>query len=136
RRLPPALRLLDRAVPRSARAFRLAVLALARRPGYAAVAVGFVVVSVGLALFAETYRWTLVRGQRDQAAYAVPADDVVRENLSQLITVREAVTPRALRSLGQGVRVREVTRQAGSIRGVSDVSGIAVLGLEPSAVRA
>jgi hypothetical protein len=29
-----------------------------------------------------------------------------------------------------------VTRQAGSIRGVSDVSGIAMLGLEPSAVRA
>jgi hypothetical protein len=135
RLLPPGLRLLERAVPRGALAFRLAVLGLARRPGYAAVAVGFVVVSIGLALFAETYRWTLVRGQHDQAAYAVPADEIVREDLSQLITVRAAVTPRALRSLGPGVRVREVTRQAGSIQGAADVSGIAVLGLEPDALR-
>ena len=135
RLLPSALRLLERAVPRGALAFRLAVLALARRPGYAAVAVGFVVVSVGLALFAETYRWTLVRGERDQAAYAVPADEVVREDLSQLVTVGEAVSPQALRSLGPGVRVREVTRQAGSIRGAADVSGITVLGLAPEALR-
>jgi hypothetical protein len=134
RLLPPGLRLLERAVPRGALAFRLAVLGLARRPGYAAVAVGFVVVSIGLALFAETYRWTLVRGQHDQAAYAVPADEIVREDLSQLITVRAAVTPRALRSLGPGVRVREVTRQAGSIHGAADVSGIAVLGLDPQAL--
>ena len=136
RLLPPALRLLERAVPRGSPAFRLAVLALARRPGYAAVAVGFVVVSIAFALFAETYRWTLVRGQRDQAAYAVPADEIVREDLSQLITVREAVGPAALRSLGPGVRVREVTRQSGSIQGAADVSGIAVLGLDPDAVRA
>ena len=135
RLLPAGLRLLERAVPRGALAFRLAVLGLARRPGYAAVAVGFVVVSIGLALFAETYRWTLVRGQHDQAAYAVPADEVVREDLSQLITVRAAVTPRAVRSLGPGVRVRAVTRQAGSIQGAADVSGIAVLGLDPQAVR-
>ena len=99
RLLPAGLRLLERAVPRDALAFRLAALGLARRPGYAAVAVGFVVVSIGLALFAETYRSTLVRGQQDQAAYAIPADDVVREDLSQLVPVRSVVTPGVVRSL-------------------------------------
>ena len=53
-------------------------------PGYAAVAVAFVVVSVGFALFASSYRSTLVAAQQQQAAFAVPADEVVSEDLSQL----------------------------------------------------
>ena len=134
RLLPAALRGLERIVPKGALSFRLAALALVRRPGYAAVAVGFVVVSIGLALFAETYRWTLVRGQQDQAAFAVPADVIVRENLSQLITVRSAVTPDVLRSLGPGVRPQEVTRQTASIQGAGDVTGIAVVGLDSRAL--
>lgn len=135
RLLPAGLRLLERAVPKDALAFRLAALGLARRPGYAAVAVGFVVVSIGLALFAETYRSTLVRGQREQAAYAVPADAVVREDLSQLVPVRSAVTSEVERSLGPGVQVEAVTRLAGSIQGANDVTGIAVLGLGGGALR-
>jgi FtsX-like permease family protein len=129
RLLPAGLRLLERAVPRGALAFRLAALALARRPGYAVVAVGFVAVSIGLALFAETYRWTLVRGERDQAAFAVPADYVVREDLSQLIPVAAAVTPSVLESFPRALRVEPVTRQNGSIQGAADVSGVAVLGI-------
>ena len=134
RLLPPALRLLERSVPRQALALRLAALALARRPGYAVVAVGFVVVSVGLALFAETYRWTLVRGEHDQAAFAVPADYVVREDLTQLVTVRSVVTPDVVRSLGPGVHVAAVARQSGSIQGAADVTGIDVLGLDARAL--
>src|SRR5204863_1899599 len=80
-------------------------------------------------LFAETYRDTLVRGQRDQAAFAVPADYVVREDISQLIPVRAAVTPQALRSLGP-VDARPVLRQSGSISGAAGLGGIAVLGLD------
>ena len=132
--LPAGLRLLERAVPRDAIALRLAALGLARRPGYAVVAVGFVAVSVGLALFAETYRSTLVRGEHDQAAFAVPADYVVREDLSQLIPVDTAVTPAVLRSLPSSVRVEPVTRQNGSIQGAADVSGVAVLGLSARAL--
>jgi hypothetical protein len=135
RLLPAGLRLLERAVPRDALAFRLATLGLARRPGYAAVAVGFVVVSIGLALFAETYRSTLVRGQEDQAAYAVPADAVVQEDLSQLVPVRTVVTPAVVRSLRPDARVEPVIRQAGSIQGATDVTGISVVGLSGPALR-
>jgi hypothetical protein len=135
RLLPAALRLLERAVPRDALSFRLATLGLARRPGYAAVAVGFVVVSIGLALFAEAYRSTLVQGQREQAAYAVPADAVVREDLSQLVPVSAAVTPEVERSLGPGTRIEHVTRLAGNIAGATDVTGIAVIGLPGGALR-
>jgi hypothetical protein len=126
--LPPALRWLERVVPRTAVPFRLASLALARRPGYASVAVGFVVVSVGLALFAETYRWTLVEGQRDQASFAVPADYVVSEDIKNLVPVRTAVSPRLARSLGGHF----VIRQGGSIEGAAALGNVAVLGLDRS----
>lgn len=126
RLLPPALRGLERLVPDNALALRLASLGLARRPGYAAVAVAFVVVSVGFALFASSYRSTLVAGQQQEAAFAVPADEIVREDLSQLIPVRSVVTPKVERSLD--ARVSRVTRVAGSIVG-ADVTGITVLGL-------
>jgi hypothetical protein len=133
RLLPLALRGLERLVPENALALRLAALGLARRPGYAAVAVAFVVVSVGFALFASSYRSTLVVAQRQEAAFAVPADEVVREDLAQLIPVRSVVTPQVERSLGPGVRVDRVTRVAGSIVG-ADVTGITVLGLPRGAL--
>lgn len=135
RLLPGALRLLERAVPKGALSFRVAAAGLARRPGSAVVAVGFIVVSVGLALFAETYRSTLVAGQRDQARFAIPADEIVSEDLSQLVAVRAAVRPAAVRSLGPGVAVRPVTRQTASIQGAPDVTGIAVLGLPSQGLR-
>ena len=130
RLLPLALRGLERAVPRDSLSLRLAALALARRPGRAAVAVGFLVVAVGLALFAETYRATLLRGQRDQASFAVPADYVVREDVSQLIPVRVAVTRDVVRSLGP-VAARPVLRQSGGITGAAGLGSVAVLGLDP-----
>ncbi|MFL5919736.1 MAG: hypothetical protein ACJ75Q_11515 [Gaiellaceae bacterium] len=129
RLLPLCLRLLERAVPKGALTLRLAALGLARRPGYAVVAVAFVVVSIGFALFAASYRSTLRSGQREQAAFAVPADAVVKEDLSQLVPVRDAVTPDVERSLGPGVRVSHVDRFAGSIAGAADVTGITILGL-------
>lgn len=129
RLLPLGLRLLERAVPERALTLRLAALGLARRPGYAVVAVAFVVVSLGFALFAAAYRSTLRAGQREQAAFAIPADEVVKEDLAQLIPVRDAVTPEVERSLGTGVGVSHVTRLAGSIAGAADVTGITVLGL-------
>jgi hypothetical protein len=135
RLLPAGLRLLERAVPRDALAFRLATLGLARRPGYAAVAVGFVVVSIGLALFAETYRSTLVRGQKEQVAYAVPADAVVQEDLSQLVPVRSVLTPPVVRSLRPDAHVEPVIRLAGNIQGAADVTGISVVGMSGPALR-
>ncbi len=129
RLLPLGLRLLERAVPKGALTLRLAALGLARRPGYAVVAVAFVVVSIGFALFAASYRSTLRSGQQEQAAFAIPADEVVKEDLSQLVPVRDAVTPEVERTLGPGVHVSHVDRFAGSIAGAADVTGITVLGL-------
>ena len=129
RLLPLALRGLERVVPKDALTLRLAALGLARRPGYASVAVAFVVVSVGFALFASTYRSTLETGQREQAAFAIPADEVLSEDLSQLVPVRAIVTPEVERSLG--VRTSRVTRLAGNIAG-AQVTGITVLGVPRS----
>ena len=55
-------KLLERAGRRGALPLRLAALSLARNPGRAAVAVSFLVVSLGLALFAAVYRSTLSKG--------------------------------------------------------------------------
>jgi hypothetical protein len=134
RALPPILLGLERLIPSRAVVGRLTALGLVRNPGYAAVAVAFVAVSVGLALFAEAYRSTLERGERDQARYAAPADFIVREDLSHLVPVRDAVRPTDLRSLGADARSSAVLRVNGSIRGARDVTGVTVLGLDRSSV--
>jgi hypothetical protein len=75
----PVFRLAERVAPRTRPSLRLALLSAARNPGTQLVTVGFLVVSVGLAVFAATYRSTLVEGQRAEAAFAVPLDYVVRK---------------------------------------------------------
>lgn len=94
RLLVPLLRALERAGRRGPIGTRLAALSLARNPGHATIAVTFLVVSLGLALFAVVYRSTLAAGQRDQAAYAVPADFVLSEDVSQLVPVTHVPAPR------------------------------------------
>ena len=90
RLLAPALRLLEHAGRRGPAAVRLAALSLARNPGRAMVAIVFVVISLGLALFAAAYRSTLIRGQHDEAAYEVPRSFVVGEDYTKLVSVLEA----------------------------------------------
>jgi len=87
RLLAPTLRALGRAGRRGPIALRLAAASLARNPGHAAIAATFLVASLGLALFAVGYRSTLLRGQHDEADYAVPASYVLSEDLSQLVPV-------------------------------------------------
>ena len=112
---------------------RLSALSIARRPGAAAAAVAFLTISVGLALFAAAYRATLEQGRRDQAAFALGADLVLREDLSRLVPVREVATPARLRALGRATSTRKpVVRTAANVAGFSGVTGVAVLGLEPS----
>jgi hypothetical protein len=93
RLLAPALRALGRAGRRGPIALRLAAASLARNPGHAAIAATFLVASLGLALFAVAYRSTLVRGQHDEAAYAVPASYVLSEDLAQLVPVLHGPPP-------------------------------------------
>lgn len=128
RLLPPALRGLERLARRRALSLRLAALSLARAPGHAVVATAFLVVSFGLALFAEGYRATLAQSARDAAAFAVPRDYLLRQDLTRLVPVREALTGGA-RQIGFGVDVDPVLRLTGSVARQEGESGITLLGL-------
>jgi hypothetical protein len=77
RALPAVLRLLERGVATTGVSVRLALLSIVRNPGAAALAVACLTVTLGMAVFALTYRSTLVANQRDAAAYAAPLDYVV-----------------------------------------------------------
>ncbi len=126
RALRPALRLAERLSRGRSLGLRLASLSLSRNPGYAVVATAFLVVSFGLALFAESYRATLARGERDQAAHRVPLDYVVREDLRRLIPVQDAASLDRFRELG--VEVAPVLRVTGSVGRLEGESGITLLG--------
>ncbi|MGB2952883.1 MAG: hypothetical protein WBB74_05765, partial [Gaiellaceae bacterium] len=131
RLLVPLLRGLGRAGRRGGVPLRLATLSLARRPGHAAAAVTFLVVSLGLALFAGVYRSTLARAQHEQAAYAVPADFVLREDLTKLVTVGGAAPLERYRDLGRAV---PVLRLSGDVSRFTGSSGFTVLGLPADAL--
>jgi hypothetical protein len=131
RALSPVLRALERAGRRAAVPLRLAALSLARNPGHAAVAVVFLVVSLGLALFAETYRSTLVRGESDQAAFAVPLDFTLREDLSPsgLVAPLEAAPLVRYQALGEDVDVVPLVRLRGSVSRLGGSAKVTLIGL-------
>jgi hypothetical protein len=133
RLVPPVLGALAARVPARRVTVRLALLALGRGSAFAAVAVGFLVVSLGLALFAATYRSTLLEGQRDQAAFALPLDLRVREDLGHLVAPTEAAPVAAYRDLGSGLRVEPVARVAAS---TSSLGGLELVGIDAAAIRA
>jgi hypothetical protein len=108
RLLLPALRALGRLGRRGPLSLRLASVSLARNPGQATVVATFLVASLGLALFAITYRATLLQGQHDEAYYAVPAPYVATEDLSQLVPV--------LHGWHGTTRVKQVLRLTGAVR--------------------
>ena len=130
RLLRPALRIVERLARGRSLGLRLASLSLSRNPGYAVVATAFLVVSFGLALFAESYRATLVRGEQDQAAHRVPLDYVVREDLRRLIPVQDAASFQRFEAL-PGVEAAPVLRLTGGIGRLEGESGITLLGIEP-----
>ena len=135
RLLRPALMLLERASRGRSVSLRLAALSLARHPGHATVAAAFLLVSVGLAVFALSYRTTLEHGQEEQAAFAVPLDFTLTEDLSRLITVREAAPAERLAELGGSVQVEPVLRVSGDVS-TGSRTGITVLGLDPGTIPA
>jgi hypothetical protein len=134
RLLRPGLLLLERASRDRSVSLRLAALSLARHPGHAAVASAFLLVTVGLAVFAESYRSTLVRGQEEQAAFTVPLDFTLREDLTRLIRVREAASSEQLDALGDSVQVEPVLRLTGNVSRTGGRTGITVLGLDAGAI--
>ena len=130
RLLGPALRGLERLARRRAVPLRMAALSLARHSGYAAIAIAFLTVSLGLALFAETYRSTLSRGQADQAAYAVPPDAIVDEDLRELVPVLQAAPVERYAEATHGGSATSVLRMQASVSRLA-TRGVTLLGVPP-----
>jgi hypothetical protein len=125
----PLFRLAERLAPRTRPALRLALLSAARNPGTQLITVGFLVVSVGLAVFAATYRSTLVEGQRAEAAFAVPLDYTVRR--AGLRRTPEERSIGAAYALRKGV---PVVRRAGEAPSLNLTETVDVLGLPSDAL--
>jgi len=131
--LPGAGRLFAR---RGARDVRLAGVSVARAPGAAGVAAAFLALAVGLAVLAVAYRSTLQTGERDQAAYAVPADVVVREDLRALVPVSRAAPLSRYGAIPGVEAAYPVLRSSASAGPAASVSGVTVLGVPGPAIRA
>ncbi len=132
--LAPLTRGLQRLLAGSAVPLRLASLSIARSPGQAVVAVAFLVVSVGLAVFALLYVTTLEHGIDDQAAYRVPHDFLVRERLAPggLVAPLHVAGIDRYRALAPGTRVVPVIRRSGSVSDVAGANELTVVGLPAS----
>jgi hypothetical protein len=116
-------------------AARLAAVGLARGPGAAVATVAFLTIAFAVALLAEGYRATLIRGDREQAAFRIPHDVVVREDLSNLVRVFDAAPLAQFEALaGRGGAARPVLRVKGSAGRAERVNGVTVLGLDSGAV--
>ena len=120
---------------RASLAARLAAVGLARGPGAAVVTVAFLTIAFALAVLAEGYRATLVRADREQAAFRVPLDVVVRENLRNLVRVFDvASTDRFAELAGEGGAAHPVLRVSGGAGRAERVSGVTVLGLDRASI--
>ena len=115
-------------------ASRLAAIGLARGPGAAVATVAFLTIAFAVALLAEGYRATLVRGDREQAAFRVPHDVVVREQLQNLVRVFEAAPLERFDELAGDGAARPVLRVRGGAGRAERVSGVTVLGLDGAAI--
>ena len=159
RLLGPGLRLAEHGARQGRPSARLALVSLARAPARTTTAVAFLVASIGLALLASSYRATLERGVRDEAAYEVPLDFTVSEGTQPVARLDTeagaapldyAVTQGELplapldaaplsryAALGRGVRAFPVLRRSGDVPGTgTEFTSPVLLGLDPEAVRA
>ncbi len=114
---------------------RLAAVGLGRGPGTTVVTVAFLTIAFGLALLAEGYRATLSRGEREQAAFQVPLDVAVREDLSSLVRPLDAAPLERYRALaGANGDAYPVLRVSGGAGRAEQVTGVTVLGLDRGAI--
>ena len=129
RLFPALLRLGERPAATAGVSLRLALLSLVRSPGVAAVAVACLTVTVGMAVFALTYRATLAANQRDAAAHAVPLDYVVKRDPTR--GLRSGRTADLAPSYGAGAL--GVIRRDGDAPTLNRSTELTVLGLPPDA---
>jgi hypothetical protein len=135
--LVPLLQGSQRLFGRSTAPLRLAALSLARSPGRATMAVTFLVVSLGLAVFTLLYRSTLVGAIADQASYAVPHDLLVREKLGGegLVAPLEAAPIERYESLAPGMRAIPIVRQEGSASRLVGIERFTLVGMPAAELR-
>jgi hypothetical protein len=135
RLLIPLMQGLERVSRRAAIPVRLATLALTRSRRRTVAVCAFLVVSLGLALFASSYKATLAQGADDEAAYAVPLDFAVGEG-TRLALPLDAAPLRSYDRLAPGVRAYPIVRQLGSAPGPGTAAASpAVLGIPAAAIR-
>lgn len=114
-------------------AVRLALVALARAPTRTLATVAFLVVSIGLAVFAAAYRATLNRQADDQAAFTVPLDLTLSQG-PKLTLPLDAAPLRRYEELATKVKAYPVLRRSAAAPGLgSSAQSLSVLGLPPSA---
>jgi hypothetical protein len=134
RLLGPLMRVGEWATRRAPVAPRLALLALARAPARTAATAAFLVVSLGLAFFASSYRATLAAGARDEAAFAVPLDFTASEG-PRLVLPLQAAPLQRFRAIAPGVCAYPVVRQTATVAGLgASVQSPTVLGLPTAAL--
>ncbi len=114
RAIAAAARAAERGVRSRSTSLRLAALWLARGGVQSAVTGFFLVVSIGLALFAGSYAGTLQRGEADQAAYQVPASVTVGEG-SQLVSPLDAAPISSYSAIAAGGWAAPVLRRSGTV---------------------
>jgi hypothetical protein len=120
---------------RQSLASQLAAVGLARGPGAAVATVAFLTIAFAVALLAEGYRATLVRADSEQAAFRVPHEIVVQEDLHNLVRVFDAAPlERFEEVVGDGGAARPVLRVTGGAGRAERVSGVSVLGLDGTAI--
>jgi hypothetical protein len=135
RLLGPAMRGLERVSRKAAIPLRLAALALTRARRRTVAICAFLVVSLGLALFASSYRATLAQGAADEAAFAVPLDFTATEG-SRLVLPLDAAALGSYERLAPRVRAFPIVRQLGSTPGQgTGALSPAVLGVPAAAIR-
>ena len=134
RALAPVAKIAERTSRGRTVPLRLAMLALTRAPARTEVAVSFVVISLGLALLASSYRTTLEQGVRDEAAYAVPLDFVLTEG-SRNVGPLDAVSVERYRTFAAGIEAYPVLRRFADVPSIgTEFTSPVVLGLDPKAV--
>jgi hypothetical protein len=134
RLLHPLTRLAERVARKSRIELRLALLALSRAPVRTTATAAFLLVSLGLGLFAVSWRSTLQQGAGDEAAFAVPLDFSVVEG-PRLVLPLEASTLAGYDALAPGTHAYPVLRRSADVAGVgTSILSPTVLGLPADAI--
>ena len=129
--MPPLLRAITRRSRRAPLALRLSLLSLSREPGRPAATVTLLAFSIGAIIFATCWSATLRAGIDDAAAYRSGLDLRVTELGTGLSIAPSVVPTDRYASLGPGVTMVPVFREASTSGPGSRVD---IVGIDPNAL--